>query len=209
MHSLGDLMVLHHSTSHGSTIAPPRQSPAAALLPVDHRQDPHRLKITILDYSSVVDLIISKLNVTYLDFLFTADHLGLCWGASAIWAEIQTASRAARNVLHMFYCLQDLSKITCLVGLPSPICPCHTLFPYLGIPESLSNRADLIAVQIPWFDRCKKRPSSKDLICDIWCVPNKNWSSFKIDLHCLCCKKPSNEHRSLATLITNMRWISS
>lgn len=64
MHRLGDLMVLHNSTSYGSTIAPPRQSPAAALLPVDHRQGPHRLKVTVLDNTSVVDLIISKSKVT-------------------------------------------------------------------------------------------------------------------------------------------------
>lgn len=64
MHRLGDLMVLHNSTSYGSTMAPPRQSPAAALLPVDHRQGPHRLKVTVLDNTSVVDLIISKSKVT-------------------------------------------------------------------------------------------------------------------------------------------------
>lgn len=63
MHSLGHLMVLHNSTSYGRTIAAPPQSPAAALLTVDHRQDPHRLKITVLDYTSVVDLIISKSKV--------------------------------------------------------------------------------------------------------------------------------------------------
>lgn len=98
---------------------------------------------------------------------------------------MQTANRAARNVLHMFYCSQNLPKITCLVGVSSPICLCHTLLPYLGIPGCLSNRAASTAVQIPQFDSCKKWPSSKDLICDIWCVPNKNWSSFKIDLHCV------------------------
>lgn len=64
MHTLGDPMVLHNSTSYGSTIAPPRLSPTAALLHVDHGQDPHRLKITVLDYTSVVDLIISKPKFT-------------------------------------------------------------------------------------------------------------------------------------------------
>lgn len=43
---------------------PARESSAAALLPLGHRQDPHRLKITVLDYSSGVDLIISRPEVT-------------------------------------------------------------------------------------------------------------------------------------------------
>lgn len=64
MQTVDVLMVFNSSTSQGGATVPPRQSTPAALPDLGHRQDPHRLNITVLDYSSVVNLLICNPEVT-------------------------------------------------------------------------------------------------------------------------------------------------